>query len=125
IDVLCYVYVIVKFICVHVLSYIIIQLLLYNIYDIFAKMTHACTVTTIISIFLKVFLLIIILHLLYLLFINFTAGTMSRQNPLQMLKTMSPAYFTALGTQSSAATIPVTLHSTKQMKVRENVADFA
>src|SRR5699024_9952864 len=80
---------------------------------------------TIISVFLKVFVLIIILHLLYLLFIYFTAGTMSRQNPLQMLKTMSPAYFTALGTQSSAATIPVTLHSTKQMKVRENVADFA
>src|SRR5699024_10820678 len=43
---------------------------------------------------------------------------------LHMLKTMSPAYFTALGTQSSAATIPVTLHSAKQLKVRHNVADF-
>lgn len=108
-----------------VISKVIIPLLPFHIFGIFANMTHAGTVTTIISVFLKVFVLIIILHLLYLLFIYFTAGTMSRQNPLQMLKTMSPAYFTALGTQSSAATIPVTLHSTKQMKVRENVADFA
>src|SRR5699024_10112815 len=94
-----------------VISKVIIPLLPFHI---FANMNHSGTVTTIISVFLKVFVLIIILHLLYLLFIYFTAGTMSRQNPLQMLKTMSPAYFTALGTQSSAATIPVTLHSTKQ-----------
>ena len=37
------------------------------------------------------------------------AGTLSKSNPLSLMKTMAPAYFTALGTQSSAATIPVTL----------------
>src|SRR5699024_8137973 len=81
-------------------------------------------VSTIISVFAKVFILSIIFHLLYLVFIYITAGSMSKQNPFHMLKTMSPAYFTALGTQSSAATIPVTLHSAKQLKVRHNVADF-
>src|SRR5699024_12404655 len=98
-----------------VINKVIIPLLPFHIFGIFANMTHSGTVTTIISVFLKVFVLIIILHLLYLLFIYVTAGTMSKQNPLQMLKTMSPAYFTALGTQSSAATIPVTLHSAKQL----------
>src|SRR5699024_10367162 len=113
-----------KYIIELVINKVIIPLLPFHIFGIFANMTHAGTVTTIISVFAKVFVLIIILHLLYLLFIYVTAGTMSKQNPLQMLKTMSPAYFTALGTQSSAATIPVTLHSAKQLKVRENVADF-
>src|SRR5690625_5045401 len=87
-------------------------------------MTYAGQVSTIITVFSKVFLLIITLHLVYLLLIYTTAGTMSKQTPFHMLKTMSPAYFTALGTQSSAATIPVTLHSAKQLKVRHNVADF-
>ncbi len=41
-----------------------------------------------------------------------------------MLKGMLPAYFTALGTQSSASTIPVTLKFTKKMGVNKKVADF-
>ena len=107
-----------------VISKVIIPLLPFHIFGIFANMTYAGQVSTIISVFAKVFILIIILHLLYLVFIYITAGSMSKQNPFHMLKTMSPAYFTALGTQSSAATIPVTLHSAKQLKVRHNVADF-
>lgn len=107
-----------------VISRVIIPLLPFHIFGIFANMTYAGQVSTIISVFAKVFILIIILHLLYLTFIYITTGTMSKQNPFHMLKTMSPAYFTALGTQSSAATIPVTLHSAKQLKVRHNVADF-
>lgn len=107
-----------------IISKVIIPLLPFHIFGIFANMTYAGQVSTIISVFAKVFILIIILHLLYLVFIYITAGAMSKQNPFYMLKTMSPAYFTALGTQSSAATIPVTLHSAKQLKVRQNVADF-
>src|SRR5690625_1331967 len=107
-----------------VISKVIIPLLPFHIFGIFANMTYAGQVSTIISVFAKVFILIIILHLLYLVSIYITAGAMSKQNPFHMLKTMSPAYFTALGTQSSAATIPVTLHSAKQLKVRHNVADF-
>src|SRR5690625_4937971 len=107
-----------------VINKVIIPLLPFHIFGVFANMTYAGQVSTIITVFSKVFLLIITLHLLYLVFIYVTAGTMSKQNPFHMLKTMSPAYFTALGTQSSAATIPVTLHSAKQLKVRHNVADF-
>jgi len=107
-----------------VINRIIIPLLPFHIFGIFANMTYAGQVSTIISVFAKVFILIITLHLIYLFFIYTTAGTMSKQNPFHMLKTMSPAYFTALGTQSSAATIPVTLQSAKNLKIRHNVADF-
>lgn len=107
-----------------VISKVIIPLLPFHIFGIFANMTYAGQVTTIISVFVKVFVLIIGLHLLYLVFLYTTAGTMSKENPFTMMRTMLPAYFTAIGTQSSAATIPVTLESTKKLKVRSNIADF-
>ncbi|WP_085991514.1 dicarboxylate/amino acid:cation symporter [Oceanobacillus senegalensis] len=107
-----------------VIEKFIIPLLPFHIYGIFANMTYTGQVATILSVFMKVFIMIIILHLLYLIFQYTVAGTLSKQNPLSMLKTMSPAYFTALGTQSSAATIPVTLKQSKLLKSRESIADF-
>src|SRR5699024_7970969 len=81
-----------------VISKVIIPLLPFHIFGIFSNMSHAGTVTTIIIVFLKVFFLFIILHLLYLLFIYFTAGTMSRQNLLQIINNMLLTYFTYLDT---------------------------
>ncbi|MEC5421874.1 dicarboxylate/amino acid:cation symporter [Virgibacillus sp. C22-A2] len=107
-----------------VIERIIIPLLPFHIFGIFANMTYTGQVSTILSVFAKVFVMIIILHLLYLLIQYSIAGTLSKQNPFIMLKKMMPAYFTALGTQSSAATIPVTLKRSKTLKVRESVADF-
>ena len=52
------------------------------------------------------------------------AGLIAHKNPFVMLKTMLVAYVTALGTQSSAATIPVTLRQTQKLGVREEVAGF-
>lgn len=51
-------------------------------------------------------------------------GLLQGGNPFVMLKNMVPAYLTAIGTQSSAATIPVTLDQTKKNGVKEDVADF-
>ncbi|TQS75413.1 dicarboxylate/amino acid:cation symporter [Ornithinibacillus gellani] len=107
-----------------VIEKVIIPLLPFHIFGIFANMTFAGQVSTIISVFAKVFAMILVLHMLYLIFLYLMAGTLSRENPFAMLKTMSPAYFTALGTQSSAATIPVTLESAKKLKLRGDVADF-
>ena len=76
------------------------------------------------AMFLKVIIVIFVLHVLLLL-IQFTiAGSMSGKNPLRLLKNMLPAYATALGTQSSAATIPVTLAQAVKNGVRENIAIF-
>lgn len=107
-----------------VIEKIIIPLLPFHIFGIFANMTHAGQVATILSVFAKVFIMIILLHLIYLVIQYSVAGGLSRQNPFSMLKKMSPAYFTALGTQSSAATIPVTLQRSKTIRIRESISDF-
>src|SRR5699024_9878865 len=52
------------------------------------------------------------------------AGGMAGVNPFKSLINMVPAYFTAIGTQSSAATIPVTLAQTKKNGVSDDIADF-
>lgn len=103
---------------------IIIPLLPIHIFGIFANMTYTGQVATILAVFLKVFIMIILLHIIYLVIQYSVAGTISKQNPFNMLKVMSPAYFTALGTQSSAATIPVTLKRAKTLNIRENVANL-
>ncbi|MCA0972248.1 dicarboxylate/amino acid:cation symporter [Halobacillus litoralis] len=108
-----------------VIENIIIPLLPFHIFGIFANMTYAGQVGTILSVFAKVFLMIIVLHWLYLVAMYGIAGSMHGRNPFSLLKQMTPAYFTALGTQSSAATIPVTLKHVKRIGVRERVADFA
>ncbi|MEK3889599.1 dicarboxylate/amino acid:cation symporter [Bacillus sp. FSL K6-3431] len=104
---------------------VVIPILPIHIFGIFANMTNAGQVGSILSVFAKVFIMIIVLHLLYLLFQFSIAGSVQQKNPLNMLKTMSPAYFTALGTQSSAATIPVTLRNAKKIVKQEHVAEFA
>ncbi|WAA12059.1 dicarboxylate/amino acid:cation symporter [Fervidibacillus halotolerans] len=103
---------------------VIIPLLPFHIFGIFANMTFGGQVQTIVSLFAKVFVLIVILHITYLLILYLSSGTVAKKNPFQLLKTMSPAYFTALGTQSSAATIPVTLAQAKKTGVKESVAEF-
>ena len=103
---------------------VIIPLLPIHIFGIFLNMTASGQVMSVISMFLKVILVIFILHVLLLL-IQFTiAGGVSGKNPFRLLKNMLPAYATALGTQSSAATIPVTLAQTLKNGVRENIAIF-
>lgn len=108
-----------------VIAKVIIPLLPFHIFGIFANMTYAGQVTTILSVFIKVFVMIILLHIFILIVQYVAAGSISKQNPISMLRKMLPAYFTALGTQSSAATIPVTLERTKSLNVRESIANFS
>lgn len=107
------------------ISVIIIPLLPFYIFGIFANMAYGGAVMEILSLFGIVFVLIIILHWLMLLLQYITAGTLKKKNPFVLLKTMMPAYFTALGTQSSAATIPVTLRQTRKTGADERIADFS
>lgn len=103
---------------------IIIPLLPIHIFGIFANMTQGGQVSSILGVFFKVFIMIIALHLIYLTVQYTIAGSLSKQSPFAMLKKMTPAYFTALGTQSSASSIPVTLERTKKIGVRDRIADF-
>lgn len=107
------------------ISVVIIPLLPFYIFGIFANMAYGGAVAEILSLFGVVFVLIIILHALMLLIQYTSAGVLVKQNPFHMLKTMMPAYFTALGTQSSAATIPVTLRQARKTGADERIADFS
>ena len=107
------------------ISFVIIPLLPFHIFGIFANMTFGGQVQSIISVFAKVFVLIIVLHIIMLLFQYVTSGLATKNNPFFLLKTMLPAYFTALGTQSSAATIPVALRQVKKTNVEPKVAEFS
>lgn len=106
------------------ISKIIIPLLPFHILGIFANMTHAGQVVTILSVFFRVFIMVILLHLTVLVIQFIVGGTFAGGNPFRLLKNMIPAYLTAIGTQSSAATIPVTLAQTKKNGVQDEVAEF-
>ena len=107
-----------------VIASIIIPLLPFHVFGIFSNLTFSGTVFEIMSVFIKVFGIIILLHICILIFQYVIAGVFAKKNPFALLKNMIPAYFTALGTQSSAATIPVTLEQTKKNGVRGEIADF-
>lgn len=102
----------------------IVPLLPIFIFGIFLDMTYSGKVSLIIHVFIKIIGVIFAIHILLLLIQFIIAGIVSRKNPLRLLWTMLPAYFTALGTQSSAATIPVTLAQAKKAGVSEEIANF-
>lgn len=102
----------------------IIPLLPIYIFGIFLNMTHSGQVGSVLSAFSKIILVIFAMHILLLVTQYVIAALFVRRNPLKLLLTMLPAYFTALGTQSSAATIPVTMRQTIKMGVSEDVAGF-
>ncbi|MBR4437604.1 MAG: cation:dicarboxylase symporter family transporter, partial [Bacteroidales bacterium] len=97
-----------------VIRNVIIPLLPFFIFAIFLELGAEGQVGMILKLFLKVIVVIFVIHILFLLIQFCIAGAISRKNPIKALITMLPAYFTALGTQSSAATIPVTLEQTRK-----------
>ncbi|WP_411734398.1 dicarboxylate/amino acid:cation symporter [Paeniglutamicibacter sp.] len=107
-----------------VIRRIIVPALPLFIYGIFMDLSASGAAVTVVTKFLLVALVSFALTFVVLL-VQFTvAGSMNGQNPLKALWNMRDAYFTALGTSSSAATIPVTLASTKKNGVSDAVAGF-
>ncbi len=102
----------------------IVPLLPIYIFGIFLKLGVEGEVATVLGLFIKVIALIFAMHIGLLLIQFSIAGVVAKKNPLKALVTMLPAYLTALGTQSSAATIPITLEQTKLNGVRDDIAEF-
>ena len=102
----------------------IIPLLPLYIFGIFLKIASEGQAIMIMSLFFKVIIVIFIMHVLLLLVQFGIAGLIAKKNPIKSLLNMLPAYMTALGTQSSAATIPVTLEQAKKNGVDPELADF-
>ncbi|MHC5201933.1 dicarboxylate/amino acid:cation symporter [Myroides sp. LJL119] len=108
-----------------VIEKVIIPFLPLFIFGIFLNMTYSGQVFVVLGTFLKIIGVIFLLHILLLVIQYVVAGIVASKNPLILMKNMLPAYFTALGTQSSAATIPVTLEQTLKNQVDPKIAGFA
>ena len=106
------------------IKYVIIPLLPWHIFGIFLNITQSGQIMSIMTVFIQIIGIIFALHIVVLILQFSVAGIVTKRNPFKLLVTMLPAYFTALGTQSSAATIPVTLKQTIKNKVNEDVAGF-
>ena len=107
-----------------VITKVIIPCLPLYIFGIFLQMGAEGHVGAVLGAFLKIVGFIFLLHVTELVFLFLVAGSVTHKNPFKALVTMLPAYVTALGTASSAATIPVTLQQAIKNGVREETASF-
>ena len=102
----------------------LIPLLPVYIFGIFLEMTHTGQAWRVLNVFISIIGVIFALHIFLLVLQYCIAGAIVCRNPFSLLWNMMPAYFTALGTSSSAATIPVTLKSTLSNGVSKDIAGF-
>lgn len=102
----------------------IIPVLPYYIMTIFAEITFSGQVASVMVVFFKLIIILFIMHIVLLLLQYIFAGLISGKNPIKSLGAMLPAYATALGTQSSAATIPVTLRQSLKLGISQRIAGF-
>ena len=108
----------------NVLSKVIIPLLPMFICGNFANMAYTGSVVSVLSIFWKVFLIVIVLHILYVGAMFMVAGTYAGKNPFKLIRNQVNGYVTAIGTQSSAATIPVNIECARKNGVSEDIRNF-
>ena len=102
----------------------LIPILPIYIFSIFLNMSYSGQAWRIINVFVAIIGVIFVMHIFLLVLQYCIAGAISHHNPFKALYNMLPAYFTALGTSSSAATIPVTLSQVKKNGVSEGIAGF-
>lgn len=106
------------------IAVVIIPLLPLFIFGLFMDIAASGKIGPILAAFVQIIVVIFILTFILLLLQYTVAGLVTRRNPLKLLGCMLPAYFTALGTSSSAATIPVTLRQAIKNGVSEEVGGF-
>ncbi|MGL6426515.1 dicarboxylate/amino acid:cation symporter [Aeromonas hydrophila] len=106
------------------LAKVIIPLLPFYIAGVFVEMTVEGTVFATLKTFGVVLVMAIVMHWLWLSVLFVGTGLALGRSPAQLIKNMLPAYFTALGTMSSAATIPVALQASKNNGVSDGIANF-
>ena len=87
-------------------------------------MTKSGKTFAILSVLWKVFLVVIVMEITCIVIQFIIAGAISKKNPVVMIKKQIPGYVTAVGTMSSAATIPVNLQCAASMGVSEQIRNF-
>ncbi|MFB4212657.1 dicarboxylate/amino acid:cation symporter [Shouchella sp. JSM 1781072] len=107
-----------------VIRKVILPLLPFYIAGVLAEMAYEGAVFETLSVFAIVLILAISMHLIWLIVQYTIAGIVNGENPFRLMKNMIPAYVTALGTMSSAATIPVTVNAVKKNRIKDSIANF-
>ncbi|MEI0701906.1 cation:dicarboxylate symporter family transporter [Brachyspira intermedia] len=107
-----------------ILKNIIIPILPLHILGTFANLAYAGSIQHILIIFGKVFAVVITLHILYITALFVISGLIAKKYPIMLIRNQIPPYFTAVGTQSSAATIPVSLIAAEKNGVSEQIRKF-
>lgn len=105
---------------------ILIPILPFFIAANFCALSYEGSITRQLPVFLNVMGIVLVAHFIWLMFLYLSAGVFSGKNPWQVIRYYGPAYFTAVGTMSSAATLPVSLKCAKKSPVlKGDVVDFA
>lgn len=107
-----------------VIAFVLIPLIPVHISGIFARITAEGNLASTIKSFSGIFIMILLLQIVYILIQYTIACVYSKKPYFASIKNLLPAYFTAIGTQSSAATIPVSLECSRTNKVEEDIVDF-
>ncbi|CEO04940.1 sodium:dicarboxylate symporter [[Clostridium] sordellii] len=107
-----------------VLAKAIIPLLPLYIAGTFANIAFAGQVMNILSVFWKVYIVVMSLHLIYVALQFTVSGMYAKKNPIEMMKNQIPAYLTAVGTQSSAAAIPVNVDCAEKNGISKQIREF-
>ncbi|MDB8792592.1 dicarboxylate/amino acid:cation symporter [Romboutsia sp. 1001216sp1] len=105
---------------------VVIPILPFFIATTFASLAYEGSITNHLPVFLKVIVIVLIGHFIWMSVLYLIAGMMSGKNPMEVIKYYGPAYLTAVGSMSSAATLPVALECAKKSKVlRKDILDFS
>ena len=105
---------------------IIIPILPFFIATTFAALAYEGSITNHLPVFLKVIVIVLIGHFIWLALLYMIGGAISGKNPIEVIKYYGPAYLTAVGSMSSAATLPVALSCARKSKVlRKDILDFS
>lgn len=106
------------------LAKVVIPLIPIHIAGLFAGIAAEGRLASTVKMFATLYIIILLMQALYILSQFALASFVCKKNHFASLKTVMPAYFTALGTQSSASTIPVALGCAYNNGVKRDVADF-
>ena len=112
-------------IVLQIVSKIIIPIIPFFTASTFATLAYQGSITTLLPVFIKAIVIVLIGHFIWIAVLYLIAGAMSGKNPMKVLKYYGPAYVTAIGTMSSAATLPVALKCAKKSDIlRDDITDF-
>lgn len=113
-------------IVLEIVTRIVIPILPVFIAFTFCGLAYEGTITKQLPVFVKIVLIVMAGHYIWMAVLYGVAGLYSGENPFAIIKNYGPAYLTAVGTMSSAATLAVALRCAKKSEppLRDDMVDF-